>query len=91
MRNRMGVSKTLRFAAIATVMIGAVALFSASKPAFTKHEKAFFADPSIVAFVRPGLVVQIESASIASDAAPVVELHHLGVHLQPVGDLVFGA
>ena len=66
MQNRMGVT-AVRFASIATVMIGSLALVSAPRPPFTKHEKAFFADPSIVAFVRPGLVVQIESASIAAD------------------------
>ncbi len=67
MRNRMGVTRTVRFAAIAAVVLGSVALVSAPTPPFTKHEKAFFADPSIVAFVRPGLVVKIESAAIASD------------------------
>ena len=67
MRNRMGVLRTVRFAVIAAVLLGSVALVSAPKPAFTKHEKAFFADPSIVAFVRPGLLIQIESASIAAD------------------------
>ena len=44
-----------------------MALVSATKPTFNKHQKAFYADPSVVAFVRPGLKVQIESAQIASD------------------------
>ncbi|MBI2680867.1 MAG: OmcA/MtrC family decaheme c-type cytochrome [Candidatus Solibacter usitatus] len=67
MRNRVGVLTTARLAAVAAVLLGSVALVSAPKPAYSKREKAFFADPSIVAFVRPGLVVQIESAAIAAD------------------------
>ncbi len=65
MRNRMGVF--VRVASIVAFVLGSVALVSAPKPAFTKHEKAFFADSSIVAFVRPGLQLTILSANIASD------------------------
>ena len=67
MRRWTGVSAAGRFAAVVGVILGSVALVSAPKPPFTKHEKAFFAEPSLVAFVRPGLVVQIESANIAAD------------------------
>jgi OmcA/MtrC family decaheme c-type cytochrome len=42
-------------------------LLSASDNRFTRHEKAFYADPAVIAFVRPGLVVQIQSAAIATD------------------------
>jgi OmcA/MtrC family decaheme c-type cytochrome len=34
---------------------------------FTPHEKAFYADPALIAFVRPGLVITVVSAKIASD------------------------
>ncbi len=37
------------------------------KPAFTTQDKAYYADANLVAFVRPGLEVQIVSASIAAD------------------------
>jgi OmcA/MtrC family decaheme c-type cytochrome len=33
------------------------------------HEKAFYADPALVDFVRPGLVITINSASISSSGA----------------------
>ena len=36
---------------------------------YSKHQKAFFADPALVAFVRPGLVITINSASISSAGA----------------------
>jgi OmcA/MtrC family decaheme c-type cytochrome len=42
-------------------------LFSTPSPRFNKHEKAYYADPSLVAFVRPGLVIAVKSASIAPD------------------------
>lgn len=67
MRNQKSISVAVRMAAVAAVIAGSVALVSAPAPHFTKREKAFFADPGIVAFVRPGLVVQIETAAIASD------------------------
>ena len=34
-----------------------------------RNEKAFYADPTLVAFVRPGLVIKITSAQIAQDGA----------------------
>lgn len=40
-----------------------------SKHEFSKRDKAFYADPALVAFVSPGLAVKINSASIASSGA----------------------
>src|SRR5579871_3536811 len=42
-------------------------LFSAPAPRFNKHEKAYYADQSTVAFFRPGLVIAIGSAMVAED------------------------
>lgn len=55
--------------AIALVaLIGAAVLLSSSdKPVYTEKQKAFYADPNLVNFVRPGLVLKILSASIESD------------------------
>src|SRR5579859_7346363 len=39
------------------------------KHEYSKREKAFFADPALVAFVRPGLVITINSAAISSAGA----------------------
>lgn len=38
-----------------------------SKPEYSKHSKAFYMDPKLVQFVRPGLSIGISSATIASD------------------------
>jgi OmcA/MtrC family decaheme c-type cytochrome len=45
----------------------AVTLTGASNPSFTSRNKAFFADEKLVSFVRPGLMIAIDSAQIASD------------------------
>lgn len=36
-----------------------------SKHQYSPREKAFYADPNLVDFVRPGLVISINSASIS--------------------------
>ena len=61
-------SKTLVRIFIAGIfLVGSFVLVSADKPAFTEHDKAFYASPDLVNFVRPGLVITIKSASIAAD------------------------
>lgn len=40
-----------------------------SKHIFSRRDKAYYADPALVAFVNPGLAVKINSASIASSGA----------------------
>ena len=42
-------------------------LLSTPASRFNIHEKAYYADPSVVAFVRPGLVITINAASVAAD------------------------
>jgi len=44
-------------------------LTGATTRPFGKHQKAFYADADLVAFVRPGLVITITSAEIAQDGA----------------------
>ncbi len=53
--------------AVSLLIGSAVLLSSSDKPAFTRRDKAFYASPDLVAFVRPGLVVKITGASIAID------------------------
>ncbi len=53
--------------ALLVVVGAAVLLSSTDKPAFTAADKAFYADPNLVNFVRPGLVVKIVSGEIAAD------------------------
>lgn len=48
-------------------VVGSTVLLSSSRAPFTVRDKAYFADPAVVAFVRPGLVLKILSAQIQSD------------------------
>src|SRR5690242_3774729 len=63
-----GVKTAAAFAALtlAILLSGAV-----TRP-FTRQQKAFYADPKVVAFVRPGLVIKITSAAIAQDGTITV-------------------
>ena len=60
-------TRFLRSAAVLTVLVGSVLFSSPSKHQFTPREKAFYADTKLVNFVRPGLVLKIIFADIASD------------------------
>jgi OmcA/MtrC family decaheme c-type cytochrome len=62
----------MRLAAIA--LLASAALFSGptSHP-FTRRDKAFFADPRVVAFVRPGLALKITGATVAADGTITVQ------------------
>jgi OmcA/MtrC family decaheme c-type cytochrome len=40
---------------------------------YTPHEKAYYADPAVVSFVRPGLVITIVSAKVAPDGTISVD------------------
>ena len=66
MRNSM-IRSAVQAGAVLALMAGSLALVSAPKPPFNKHQKGFYANPQLIAFVRPGLVVAIESANIADD------------------------
>ncbi len=57
---------------LAVVIAAAVGLKSAGHNPFTKRDKAFYAKPELVDFVRPGLAITISSASIASSGAITV-------------------
>jgi OmcA/MtrC family decaheme c-type cytochrome len=54
-----------RVAAVFVVI--AASLASAPRRPYTPHERAFFADDPTVEFVRPGLVIKVNSAQIAAD------------------------
>ena len=53
-----------------TAVLGLVAASLTSAPQqshpYTRHERAFYADPALVNFIRPGLTIKINSASISS-------------------------
>src|SRR5689334_17182162 len=63
-----------RYVLAFSVIAGSLALMSApsKNQPFGKHDKATYADPNVVAFVRPGLTITVSSAKIASDGTVTV-------------------
>src|SRR5204863_1124188 len=62
-----------RYAVAFLVVAGSLTLVCAPrKTEFTKHDKAYYADPNVVAFVRPGLSITITSTKIAADGTVTV-------------------
>src|SRR5260370_36148501 len=60
--------------ALALTLLGAAWLVCSSvRPAFTQHDKAYYAAESLVNFVRPGLVVKISKGSVAVDGTMQVQ------------------
>ncbi len=57
----------IRFLVLLVVVAASVALVSAPRPLGRSTNKAAFADPNLVNFVRPGLVYKILSAQVATD------------------------
>jgi OmcA/MtrC family decaheme c-type cytochrome len=57
----------IRILAVLVVVAASVALVSAPRAASKTTQKAAFADPNLVNFVRPGLVYSIQSVQIATD------------------------
>jgi OmcA/MtrC family decaheme c-type cytochrome len=52
---------------ILLIVTVAMSLTSAPRRPYSRHEKAFYADAQTVEFVKPGLTITINSASIAGD------------------------
>ena len=60
--------------ALAPLLAGALLFLSAQKKSpYTPSEKAYYADPSVVVYVQPGLTITIVSAKIASDGTVSVD------------------
>ena len=63
-----------RYAVGFVAVAGSLLLMSAPKRAgFTVHDRAYYATPQAVTFVRPGLTISIVSASVASDGTISVD------------------
>ena len=63
-RTRGATSKIIR---VLLVLAVAISLTGAKKSPYGPHDKAAYTSPVIIDFLRPGLVVTINSASMASD------------------------
>jgi hypothetical protein len=58
---------------LACIVLFSAAVFSNPEgPVFTRRDKAFFAEPNVVNFVRPGLALTITNASVAADGTMTV-------------------
>jgi OmcA/MtrC family decaheme c-type cytochrome len=70
---RIPSSLTVRVALAVTMVLGSVALFSAPKMPFTRHDKAYYLDAAQANFIRPGLAFAVKSVKIASDGTVTVD------------------
>lgn len=66
---QLKLSTWLRVIGAFSLIFGSVALISAVRSRTTVHDKAYYANAQLVAFVRPGLQVTILAGKIASDGA----------------------
>jgi OmcA/MtrC family decaheme c-type cytochrome len=55
------------------VLCSSALLRSSDAPVFTKRDLAYFADPAVVSFVRPGLVIKLTGATVAADGTMTVQ------------------
>src|SRR4051812_45105860 len=55
------------------LLLSAALLSTPQHHVFTRQDKAFFADPRVINFVRPGLVVKITGATVAADGTITVQ------------------
>src|ERR1051326_7795258 len=74
MRSLWSVTAAGRYAIALAAIAGSIAMFGAAKKSnFTTHEKAYYADPSVIEYIQPGLAFTIVSANIASDGTISVD------------------
>jgi hypothetical protein len=66
-RRSVSRSDVFRLVPVVFLLVCAAALMSTTRPAYSPGEKAFYADPATVAFVRPGLVFDVTAATVAAD------------------------
>ncbi len=83
--------KWLRILGRSAPIVAVLTLCLAGAPkkyAYSPHDKAFFADPAAVSFVRPGLIFKIAAAQIANDgtiSATISITDPLGLPLDRAG------
>lgn len=62
-----------RYASVLLVIAGSLVLTGAPRKPFGIHDKAYYLDPMSLQFIRPGLVINIVSATIANDGTISVD------------------
>jgi len=71
MRSLWSVTAAGRYAIALAAIAGSIATFGAAKKSnFTTHEKAYYADPSVIEYIQPGLAFTIVSASLKRPCKP---------------------
>src|SRR5690348_5179748 len=74
MRIPSSIPAAVRYVVIFLVVAGSLALTSAPKRSqFTIHDREFYLDPMTQQFIRPGLVINIASATIGQDGTISVD------------------
>jgi len=58
-------------AALSGLLLTLIVSGAVTRP-FSRNQKAFYADPKLVAFVQPGLTIKITSAAVAQDGTITV-------------------
>ncbi|MEO8028670.1 MAG: OmcA/MtrC family decaheme c-type cytochrome, partial [Bryobacteraceae bacterium] len=69
MRKHLKAGKLLRRVAFGAVLLTALLGYAQREQVFTTRDKAFFADPKTVSFVRPGLVLKIVGTEVKADGS----------------------
>jgi len=59
----------VRILGVLVGLAGTLALTGSQKSLYSRHDKAFYADPALVDFVRPGLAITINSATLTPGGA----------------------
>jgi OmcA/MtrC family decaheme c-type cytochrome len=67
------VASKRRAFALGLLLTGSLVLSAQKRSPYTPHEKAFYADPSVIEYVQPGLTITVVSAKIASDGTISVD------------------
>ncbi len=74
MRIPISVFAVGRYVAVLSLIAGSAALMRGDrKPSYSPHEKAYYASPNLVAYVQPGLMFTIVSATVAADGTIAVD------------------
>lgn len=63
----------MRKTVLGCVLFAAVLFSDSDTPVFTRRDKAFYANPNVVAFVRPGLSLTLRGATVAADGTITVQ------------------
>src|SRR5262249_16717401 len=72
MEGRPRVSRLTMRGGVLLIFAMAVAMTGAPRKTYSPREKAFYAPEAVVAFVRPGLLIHINSAQISADGTITV-------------------